>query len=470
MKNNNRNKTLVCGIIILFLGASIVQGISSNNEKVSKSKNIDNFNREYLMINSTSINMHNEKGDLFRNPKGEYIDQEQTLEAGAGLNINYGQYVAQSFKPSVPRLSKVYLKLFKYNGVPTYDLEFYVREGLSSSNLVTVTKTGSEVINGWNEFEFPDLQVQVEQTYYLVCEGDGGQGSNPIYCWYYSDTNPYNRGMVHIFSYGSWHSVPDSDCCFQTVYTNDPPNQPSNPDPYNGETNVNINTDLSWTGSDPDPGDILTYDIYFEADDPTPDVLVSDDQTETTYDPGTMELNTIYYWQIIAEDNYGASTPGTVWHFTTTSKLEPDLECTGDLSWTKVKPGFLVSKDIYVENIGASGSLLDWEITEWPDWGNWTFTPIEGYDLTPEDGQVTVHVFVKAPDEGGKQFSGHVTVVNTENASDFEILDVSLSTPVTLQSIFSRNIQLLQNIIHRFPLLERILGLFPVFNRISSLR
>ena len=168
MENNNRRKTLVCGIIILFLGASIVQGISSNDEKVSKSKNIDNFNREYLMINSTSINMHNEKGDSFRNPKGEYIDQEQTLESGSGLNINYGQYVAQSFKPSVPRLSKVYLKLFKYNGVPTYDLEFYVREGLSGSNLVTVTKTGSEVINGWNEFEFPDLQVQVEQTYYLV--------------------------------------------------------------------------------------------------------------------------------------------------------------------------------------------------------------------------------------------------------------------------------------------------------------
>jgi hypothetical protein len=60
----------------------------------------------------------------------------------------------------------------------------------------------------------------------------------------------------------------------------------------------------------------LFYNVYFEANDPNPDVLVSNDQTETTYDPGTMISETIYYWQIVAIDEYGASTPGPIWHFT----------------------------------------------------------------------------------------------------------------------------------------------------------
>jgi len=37
---------------------------------------------------------------------------------------------------------------------------------------------------------------------------------------------------------------------------------PSNPSPYSGQTDININTILSWTGSDID-GDPITYDIYF---------------------------------------------------------------------------------------------------------------------------------------------------------------------------------------------------------------
>jgi hypothetical protein len=67
----------------------------------------------------------------------------------------------------------------------------------------------------------------------------------------------------------------------------------------------------------------LFYDVYFEADDPSPDVLVSDGQTVTTYDPGTLLYETTYYWRIIAKDEHGASTPGPIWHFTTEMSNEP---------------------------------------------------------------------------------------------------------------------------------------------------
>ncbi|MFH0908503.1 MAG: Ig-like domain-containing protein [bacterium] len=46
-------------------------------------------------------------------------------------------------------------------------------------------------------------------------------------------------------------------------------------------------------------------------------VLVSDNQTTTTYDPGILNENTLYTWQVAASDNHGASSTGGVWQFHT---------------------------------------------------------------------------------------------------------------------------------------------------------
>ncbi|MCG2826397.1 MAG: right-handed parallel beta-helix repeat-containing protein, partial [Thermoplasmatales archaeon] len=94
---------------------------------------------------------------------------------------------------------------------------------------------------------------------------------------------------------------------------NNPPNIPSNPSPSNSVTGQNITVDLSWTGGDPDAGDTVTYDVYFDSTDGS--TLVSNDQTGTTYDPGTLSYNTHYYWKIIATDNHNESTKGPVWDF-----------------------------------------------------------------------------------------------------------------------------------------------------------
>ncbi len=101
-----------------------------------------------------------------------------------------------------------------------------------------------------------------------------------------------------------------------------PPYTPSNPSPSNGATYVDPDADLSWTGGDPD-GDPVTYDVYFGIVSPPPQVAWN--HTITTYDPGTLDTLTTYYWQIIAWDNYGASTPGPIWQFTTEDAI-PDLE------------------------------------------------------------------------------------------------------------------------------------------------
>jgi len=102
---------------------------------------------------------------------------------------------------------------------------------------------------------------------------------------------------------------------------NYPPNTSSNPNPYNGETGVDIDTDLSWTCCDPD-GDNLTYDVYFGDNSEPP--LVSSSQSANIYDPGKMSSSTSYYWKIVAKDEHDAETESPIWSFTTQGNTPPN--------------------------------------------------------------------------------------------------------------------------------------------------
>jgi lantibiotic modifying enzyme len=108
---------------------------------------------------------------------------------------------------------------------------------------------------------------------------------------------------------------------------------------------------------------------------------------------------------------------------------EPDLAGQGNLNWLDVEPGETVTGDFIVENVGDPGSELSWEIKSYPTWGTWTFTPSYGTGLTPEMGSITVEVKVEAPDEGNKEFTGEVKVINSEKDDDYEIIPVLLKTP-----------------------------------------
>jgi len=142
---------------------------------------------------------------------------------------------------------------------------------------------------------------------------------------------------------------------------------------------------------------------------------------------------------------------------------EPDLNCFGELIWDDVTPGTIAKNIFYVENIGGAISMLDWEITEWPEWGVWYFLPPEGEDLLPNNGAVHVHVFVEVDDLPYRDFTGNITIVNKENTSDFEILPVTLSTPNSYENGDILLIRFLQRIIknhpNAFPIIRKYFGL-----------
>ena len=208
-------------------------------------------------------------------------------------------------------------------------------------------------------------------------------------------------------------------------------------------------------------------DEYFE-------VLVDDDQVDHIAIPGTNPdpFEGIRTVDLTAYNDGGTHT--LTMHFysdwgyvaafddvsieTGIEPAVPDLDCDGSLSWTEVEPGATVTGSFTVENIGDPTSELDWEIEGYPDWGvNWTFDPESGIDLTPEDGAVIVEVTVVAPEDPETEFTGEVKIVNSDDPSDFCIIDASLVTPVSQQqSLFMR---LLERFPNAFPILRQLLDI-----------
>jgi len=135
----------------------------------------------------------------------------------------------------------------------------------------------------------------------------------------------------------------------------------------------------------------------------------------------------------------------------------PNLDCSDEsLNFDDVKPGETVTGTFTVENVGDSGSYLNWEVDSYPGWGTWTFTPSSGTGLLSGDTK-TVNVKVVAPNEQNQQYSGKIKVVNSADPNDYENIDVSLATPQNMPRSHQPMSLLLLQLLERFPLLEQFL-------------
>jgi hypothetical protein len=157
------------------------------------------------------------------------VDQEQTEHCGYGIFLIPPYLYAQSFTPSKDKLTGVSLYLFKY-GSP-FDsvlLKVSIKANLTGDDLATKTINTSKVSIGtkakWIVFDFSDISVTPETTYFLVCSGDKGNDVN-AYCWYYDNEEWYARGesWIKINETMPWSQIPPGglnpvDFCFKTYF------------------------------------------------------------------------------------------------------------------------------------------------------------------------------------------------------------------------------------------------------------
>ena len=133
----------------------------------------------------------------------------------------------------------------------------------------------------------------------------------------------------------------------------------------------------------------------------------------------------------------------------------PDLYCAGDLDWSDVKPGSEVSGSISIENIGDPNTSLNWEIVDWPEWGEFNFSQLSGSNLKPEDGAISISVTIIAPNDEEKTFTGDIRVENIDDSEDYELIEVTLKTPR------AKNLGL--------NFMEKLKLYFPIFNQLLEL-
>jgi hypothetical protein len=146
-------------------------------------------------------------------------------------------------------------------------------------------------------------------------------------------------------------SAPDLGC-FEYCAGGSYPGQASNPTPTNSATGVSTTQDLSWTAGT----GATSHDVYFGTTSPVG--TFQGNQTGTTFNTGTMDQATTYYWLIYEKNAYGTN-PGIIWSFTTAYPPPPGaatnptptngatgVSNTQTLSWT-AGSGLVSSHDVY---------------------------------------------------------------------------------------------------------------------------
>ena len=209
-----------------------------------------------------------------------------------------------------------------------------------------------------------------------------------------------------------------------------------------GDLDIGMNADplqtsgiFKWYRRPDNTKDVDSYEIYVIDDDPTYTAYAHDSYLEDIDLDGDIDIVGV-----------GPNALGgtVLWWI---NEVKPNLNCDGELIWNNVKKGKIVYGSFNVENIGGQYSLLDWEISEYPTWGNWNFSQIKGDDL--ESGNlVQVDVKVIAPLYIYRVFSGSVKIINKENPEDCCEINVYLKTPRMKINNFKGLIQYYKEIFH----------------------
>jgi len=351
------------------------------------------------------------------------IDQQMPVVQSSNDNLqptNWWDY--QSFVPSVNRLDAIDVCLVNNNAQHlTCDVQvnLYNAPPPSAPIGTSILNPGYFAAATWVRFPFPAIPLIAGSTYYF----DVREVPSPdlfYYEWFFVQNaqDPYPPGMGWI------NSVPGPtffDWTFKTLY-------------YNPTTDKGEGHFVTCAGVDTPNQKIAFSDPDFNVD--TPAATEHNDAKNASHDQynvhiGSPDPGINCTWYI---EGYPVTANYTVVEAAVVvcplHGMTPNLGGQGSLTWDNVHVGGTVNGSFTITNIGDPTSRLDWKVLEWPTWGTWTFTPVSGENLKPEDGAKTILVSVVAPVQTYQTFTGNVKVVNAENYGDYCLIPITLKTPV----------------------------------------
>jgi hypothetical protein len=219
----------------------------------------------------------------------------------------------------------------------------YVPSSPSPANGSTGVSVNADL--GWTGGD-PDVGDTVTYDVYF------GTSSSPPIVIHNQSSLSYNLGTLAYYTVYYWKivawdnhgaSTAGPRWQFRTAYQiNRPPYAPSNPSPVDGATGILVNSDLSWTGGDPDSGDFVTYDVYFGSSFHLTKIKSNTSGTSCALD--NLNYSMKYYWKVVAWDNHQNTNASPLWSFTTKTDTSPP-----SLAITTPKKGYL-----YVNLLGGN--------------------------------------------------------------------------------------------------------------------
>lgn len=152
----------------------------------------------FLIITSSSFayNTNPPSSSMLSNPSPEFVLDQMQEEHSHISNIHSIVWMAQSFKPSMSPLTKVELKLEKLTEIYA-PLELSIRKNLTSNDLTYAQLPADQIpyFSHWVEIDIPDIEVTVDDTYYIIVRTQSPSGHS--YSWYdmyAEDQDYYHRG------------------------------------------------------------------------------------------------------------------------------------------------------------------------------------------------------------------------------------------------------------------------------------
>jgi hypothetical protein len=317
----------------------------------------------------------------------DQIDQESNQRNASWGISDYP--LAQSFRPTFSTLTRVFLFLRKVGTEANY--KYYrmdIKEDLESSPLTstTVPEENIAIDSEWCEFDFPDIDVETGEIYYIVVYGAQPAGEDPIY-WYFGYPDPYPKGDAYRFTPGGWYKLWEDgkacDFCFRTYgepSQNSPPRTPSKP---SGPTLGYINVEYGYFTSSSDPnGDWIAYRFDFGNRISEWTSYTASGVGQTVYntwsEPGTYQVRAQAKDEKNAESSW--SSPLTVKIYS--ENIPPDRPSTpsGPVSG---KVGY--SYTYSTSTTDADGDQIYYLF----DWGDGTYSGWEGPYLSGETASAT---------------------------------------------------------------------------------